>query len=169
MGDAGLQSLFDSLELGFEVGLARDEEEAASDLAVTLRQSQGLREVLARYPAIFQAPGVSPASISLLGHDCVMSEDAGLLAPIAAVHFHVGPAEGDRPRLTPETFVQVLRRWARLRSPVAIQAEAGPVTGRLMACAEDHIEIQAKSGRVLIPLRGVVAVRLCRGGSADAS
>ena len=168
MADAGLQSLFDSLEVGFGAALARDEDEAAADLAVTLRQSQSLREILVRSPARFHAPGITSASISLLGRDFVMSERRGLLARIDAVHFTIGTGTS-RPRLSPETFIQFLRCRARERAPVRVETAAGRVLGRLMATPEDHLEIVGSFGRVLVPLSGVVAVRLCRGDSTDVS
>lgn len=166
MGDAGLQPIFESLELGFEVGLARDEEEAASDLAMTLRQAQGLRELLIRRPVLLRAADTPLALVSRVGRDFVFCEREGFIAPLEAAHFVFG-AGTPRPESSPETLVQLLRRLARSGASVTVQTTAGEATGALAAAADDHVEIHAATGPVLVPLGRVSLVRLCRGGSAD--
>lgn len=168
MGDAGLQPIFESLELGFEVALARDEEEAASDLTLTLRQAQSLREILERRPVSLRLGDSSPARVTCIGRDFVLCAEEGLIAPLGAGSYVVGSV-GVRPQSSPETLLEKLRALVRSGDSATFLTPTGAVRGRVAAAGSDHVEIESGAGPVLMPLGQVVLVRLCRGGSVDAS
>jgi hypothetical protein len=164
MEDPRLQRLFTSLGATFEAEIARDEEEAAQDLAFSLRQGRSLADVLERGAWRLLTPS-GPRPISLVGVDYVAA--GGVPAVVAPLLRAVFDADGEPesfqdmvpetrpPRAVDTTFLQLLRSLARASAPVRIGCPAGPLSGRLLWAGTDHIAVEATRRRMAISLRAI--------------
>jgi hypothetical protein len=152
--DSQLERLFSSLESSFSAAISRSEEEAAEDLAVSLRQDLPLAHLLARSPVSVRAG----APVIEVGRDFVRTEDQ-VLYPLRSTVFE-SQTEGRSPEPTDRHLVDVLRAAARSKADARVEGPFETVTGTVIRCGPDHISIRQNGTEVLIPLEVVWAVRL---------
>jgi hypothetical protein len=164
MEDPRLQRLFTSLGATFEAEIARDEEEAAHDLAFSLRQGRSLTDVLERGSWRLLTPA-GPRPITLVGADYVVAGGVpAVVAPLDRAAFdaegeprsvHDKVAENAPPPAVDATFLQLLRSLARVAAPVRIGCRAGPLSGRLLCAGTDHVAVEAPHRRMAISLQAI--------------
>ncbi|MDP9068868.1 MAG: hypothetical protein M3N53_11070 [Actinomycetota bacterium] len=160
-----LQRTIRRLEDTFDASVAREEEAAANDLAVSLLQDRTVQIAVTRAgDAVVTPPGGASARLSVVGSDY-----CGSGAPLDAVwrldRVTVWlQAAGSPPDLDRRSFVEVLRIWAREVRQVEVVADACSFRGRLIRTGRDHVVVAQRNGRRVIPLRLVVGVTLVPGG-----
>lgn len=159
--DPRLEGLFSSLEAQFGAALDRAEEEAASDLAISLRQDRSIAETLTQgaWTALTE---LGPRQVREVAVDYVCVEPGDHYLPTASVTFR--KAEGEPPRRSDSTFTVLLRRLMRLRTEMTIDLGEGTLVGRVKACADDHAYIRSKKGDHVVPLTQIRSIRLSLGG-----
>lgn len=168
MADSGVDRLLASLDATFDASIAREEDEAASDLAHSLLEDLSLGDVLPRVgPLTVVLPGGVSLPVSVVGRDYVAGGSPPTLIPITGALLMVS-GESD-PAVMPEDLAAALRRLARAGSTVRATCQGVEVVGRLRRATVDHILMETAGGRpVVIAIEAVTAVALLSGGSADA-
>ncbi len=163
--DAELEKVVARLEARFEAALARDDDEAAADLAVSFAADEPLSISIRKAGGgLLQLPAGEQHEVSAVGVDYLAcGHPAWLISPIGAVSVLLG-GEGDPPSELPDTFRQVARRWARERRFVDVTATIGETRGLLMRVSPDHLELRGVAGLLLVPLQLVTSIRLVREG-----
>ena len=154
MEDPRLHRLFTSLGASFEAQIARDEEEAAHDLAFSLRQGRALGEILERGPWLLITPG-GPRRVRAVGNDFVVAGGVpALVAPLDRGVFEAGRG-GDNPATVSGTFLQLLRSQAREGATVEMGHEAGRLSGRLLWAGTDHVAVETARSHTVVALRAI--------------
>jgi hypothetical protein len=168
MADRGLERLFDTLSATFDAAIAREEEIAAADLAITLRQDGSMREELLRRAGALFVEGWGSPRISEVGLDYVgAGRPVEVLVPSAAALVRRTEAY-EMPTASERSLVEELRRWARSGRRVEIRTWHGELDGRLVAVGRDYVVVKSAAGEAAVGLNAVAAVRSVRGGSGDA-
>lgn len=165
MADRGMDRMLRHLNVGFEAAIAREEEEAARDLAYSLLQGFDIGSALRRWGAAeLRSVDGSLLPIEELGQDFVAAGGSTLLCP----HTHLvayRAAVGSAPALTDETLVVRLRLWARKGARVLVRTSEGSVfRGRLVRVGPDHFELASEVGSILVATTMVAWVKLAREG-----
>ena len=155
--EAHLKGLFASLEASFDAAVDKQEEEAATDLALSLRQGTPQREFLARQGFTVAAREGTYRAIEV-GLDHVLAEGARVF-PLAACTAHLR-ADLLAPEVTDLRLIEVLR--ARVLDPAEVEVEtaAQRLRGRLSLCGPDHLILITARGPVSVPLASVLSIRL---------
>jgi hypothetical protein len=167
-GDVGMSGrrfngLFESLEASFEAAEGRAEREAATDLAMSLRQDRSLVQVLRQGGWVLRGPDQPPEPIAAVGIDYLETEHD--VMPLGAAVIESGPSQP--PRLRRDSLIEVLRGWARRGHSVRVSAGHRTVSGRLEAVGRDHLVVASPRGRVLVPCACVERVTRRPGSSVD--
>lgn len=158
--------LVSSIEASFGAAIAREEDVAASDLALSLRQGRSLAEVLGRQGGRVVRGGGERA-ISEVGRDYVVlrgGTGAEEIIPLPRLG-SVRPGSGERPVVSDEPLVGRLRRWCRGGGAITVETSDGAFEGRLSVVGVDYLELQAAGGPMIVPVEKVRSVRLARGDS----
>jgi hypothetical protein len=179
MQDPRLQGLFTSLGATFEAEIARDEEEAAQDLAFSLRQGRSLADVLERGSWQLQTPS-GPRPISVVAVDYVVAGDVpAVIAPLDRAVFEAAadrsgsdhqakPTDPSPARDMDSTFLQLLRSVARAGARARIESASGSVSGRLLWAGTDHVAVGAGHRQFAISLQAIDSVVIEEGiGAGD--
>lgn len=162
--DGSVERLLQGLEARFEALLARDEEEAADDLATSLDRGRALHERLLSAGSALRLvlpDGVrSPVSVIGDGYlgcgsplDCLAPTEASVILLEA----------GAPPETTGLTISQALRPWAesRRRVTVSLCEATASYVGRATLVASDHLILESSGGtRLVIPLERIGSIRL---------
>jgi hypothetical protein len=152
--------LFDDLDAGLEAAIAREEEEAADDLARALRQDTNLRIAMARTGWRLDRGDGSRHLVTELGADYVVAAtpDFGLLVPLGRSVLRA--AEGAAPpRATARTLIERVREQARAGAEVEISTDIGALSGHLVGAAADHLHLRTGAGDALVAARSIQAVK----------
>jgi hypothetical protein len=161
--DSPVDRLIASLDASFDASVAREEDEAATDLAFSLRQGRSLREAARGQPLALWTGGGGRVPVTAVGRDYVRA--GSLLArPEKVVLVCEGAAP---PHLREDALLEVLRRWARRGLEVEVAGSEGVLVGRLTCAAPDHLEIAGRDVRWLVGTGGVKWVRCAREDSED--
>jgi hypothetical protein len=165
MADPHIDRLLDRLTIEFQASVAREEGEAAADLALSLAQSSPLREQIARRPCRVLLEGRPALRIAAVGDDFLMTSGPLYLIPLGAAivrrsepatsSLTLGAEELDRvPDAIEGTLVELLRARNRGANPeVTATAGGAEFCGLLRLVGPDHLVILARSGdEVLISL-----------------
>jgi len=161
----GLDNVLSTLGVAFDAAIARDEEVAASDLAISLRQDRDLRDRLLRDgPWKLVLGDARSALVEVVGADFV---GAGpMLVPLGrAVAVRAPEGVGARP--SPATLRELLRGLARAKKAVVVSDGGREWSGCAALCGRDYLALEARGGEVLVPLHVIAWLRL--GGAADAA
>lgn len=165
MAGSEFDGLFTSLDAGFDATLAREEEAAAADLAVSLAQGRSLAETVAHHgPLAVQLSDGVRLPVAEVGTDHVATEGPfRLVVPLAAALLVEG-GEGSSPAASDRDIVSILRAWARRGLEVRVTTPYGTIDGRLMRAGLDYLAIYSTRGeRLLAPLGLVRSIGLVRG------
>lgn len=154
--DTHLEGLFASLEASFGAAVERQEDEAATDLAFSLKQGLGQRDVLARRGFCVVSADASHPALEL-ARDHVLTEGDRLF-PLSACAAVLRPDLAP-PLVTDARLVEVLRARALEGHDVEIRTAEHDFAGRLALCAPDHVALTTARGEVVIPLAAVLSVR----------
>jgi hypothetical protein len=156
----GLDNVLSTLGVAFDAAIARDEEVAAADLAISLRQDRNLRDRLLREgPWRLVLGDTQSPAVDLVGADFV---GAGpFLVPLARA-VAAKAAEGVAARPSPVTLHEVLRGLARARSAVAVSDGGHEWSGFATLCGRDYLALESRGGDVLVPLTVIAWLRLSR-------
>ena len=151
MADDRVDGLLQSLGATFDAAVAREEEEAAADLAMSLRQGRSFADVLARSSWRATLDAGSSAPVEAVGPDFVVANWGGRhLIPMA--HVEVSPTTGVRPDRISMGFVELLRDVARAGKAVIALSSQGEHSGILRWVGPDHLALEGRRGLVLMPL-----------------
>ena len=159
--DPRLEGLVSSLEAQFGAALDRAEEEAASDLALSFRQDRSLRERLAQgsWSALTES---GPRRVCEVAADHVCVEPGDLYLRTASITFTKG--DGLPPRCSDSTLTNLLRRFMREGTDLAVDLGDKALAGRVKACTDDHVYLRSKNQDLLVPLAQIRSIRPFRGG-----
>jgi hypothetical protein len=155
MGEERVDGLLESLGATFDAAVAREEEAAAMDLAMSLRQDRSLIDLLQRgsWRALLE-PGLTP-HVVVVGRDVVVAEKPGRhLIPIARLQMTTAP-DLDRAELVATSLVEMVRDLARTGRPVIVPSDDGSHQGVLRWVGTDHLALEGHHGVVVIALSAV--------------
>ncbi len=172
MADNNIELFLSELDATFDAVLARDEAEAAADLAHALSQETPLaRRVQAAPRALLIRPGRLPAPITVVARDYVAIDWPELtLVPLdkAIVRLGKGHDEsGSRHRRTSALLVGTLRHLSRKGAEVRISTPDDVYEGNIGRAAPDHLSLITSRGEVLISLEQVREIQINLEGSVD--
>lgn len=160
----GFRGLLADLDALFGAEIARQEDEAADDLAISLQSDSRLVEVLAR--GSFQlVMDERTIPVESLGRDFV--ESATFIVPLGRYHFIA--CAGEQARSTDLSFVDRLRSLARSGATVEIRLEDQTLHGILSGVSPEHLLIQTRTGSAVVPLGSISWARLSPEDSTDVS
>ncbi|MQB00418.1 MAG: hypothetical protein GEU78_09030 [Actinobacteria bacterium] len=156
-----LDTLLGRLEASFDAQITRAENEAASDLAFSLRQDRTLRQRVERRPCEVWMDG-SWHRVAAIGPDVlVVGDPIRLLVKTSAACLR--QSGGDIPGSAPE-WLALLRTLARQGADIEIISFAGArATGRLAAAASDHAWMEGAHGWAAFSWTAIEGIRLVRG------
>ena len=154
------------LEIIFDAAIARDEEAAADDLAVSLDQDRTLVEVLTRTPAeVVTTQGSIHSRARMIGDDYVRipTPSKDYLVPLYQGIYRL-TAGGCAPAREDASLLETLRRMARGRASIGVDTQDASFEGTISRARRDHLELETPRGILLIPYGAVVRLSLRRGG-----
>ena len=163
--DQELERVIARLEARFEAALAREEEEAAIDLALSLRQDRSLADLVRSGVALrlLEADGGRPP-VTVLGADyCGTGTPLTCVRRLGSTPL-LSDATGAVPATRRDSLQEVARRWARCGRSVEVGLETETVKGRLAQVGPDNIVLDAAAGTVIVPLWLVDSIRLVHEG-----
>ena len=161
--DGSIERLIQGLEARFDALLARDEEEAADDLASNLDRGLALHERLfaeGRALSVVYPDGVR-SSVTEIGENYVgCGAPLDSMAPIGTSVIFL--EDGIPPEASDLTMSQALRPWAERRRRVTVTLREGTTSysGSLSLVASDHLILETSGTRSVIPLEKVGSIRL---------
>jgi hypothetical protein len=163
-----LDGLFVSLEAGYEAILSREEDAAASDLALSLLQDRDLASALANSgPIGLRRDGVAIPVIAL-GRDYVVLGDRGRsIIPLSSCGAFE-TCSGNEPAGVDGRFTQVMRTFVRDRAVVRIGTPLGMIEGVAMSAGRDHVIVRTDQKLAIVSYSKISVVTCDRGGRADA-
>lgn len=154
--DPPLDRLFSTLEAQFGASIDRAEDEAASDLAISLRQDMALRDALLRGSWV-AATARGRLPVYEVAKDHVVLGTERVLVPLNAVIFVRG---GHRTAVsTDRALAEVLRRHSRTGTHLSVETGEASAAGRVTACSATHLALQGPAGEFLIPLSQILSVK----------
>lgn len=159
----GRHHLIDSLEASFDAAIARREDEAASDLALSLLQGRALTDIAAREGAWDLRLGdgrVLP--VSLVGSDFIAAGNPPSVLVPSGRAVLIRAATGATAQRSDGTLIEELRGLAGLGAAIRVDAECGSFEGVLVRAGPDHVVLKGKVGEALVALAGVSVLELKR-------
>lgn len=160
MAEERVDGLLESLGATFEAAMAREEEAAAADLAMSLRQDRSLLDLLQRgsWRALLE-PGLTPR-IATVGPDVVVAEGPGRHL-ISTARLQITPAPDlAKAEQVATSHVEMLRDLARARHPVLVRSEGDSLEGVLRWVGTDHLALEGHHGVVVMALTTVRRVSI---------
>jgi len=165
-----LDLVISSLAASFEATVARSQDEAAADLALSLRQGRALIEVLYRAQGLeVQLSGGARHSVTLLGDDfCGIGEPVVRVLTWTTAVFQT-TASVAAPKRFAGDLIALAREWTRRGAHVDVVTAAGGLRGRLAEAGSDYLCVMAAAGPRYVPRAALTEMTLLREGSAGAS
>lgn len=148
-----------------DAAVARDEDEAATDLAFSLSQDRSLQGTVARLSEpLLQGPAGDRHEVTELGCDYVgCGRPVDLAAPLSRAVVRGRPGRSLL-EVTDRRFVELLRVWVRRGSQVHVEADLAVLRGSLRRAARDHLVVEAVDGSWdVVGLAAVSSIRCVRG------
>lgn len=149
------EGLLADLEATFSASIARNEDEAADDLAIGLRADGALEETLTSRGVDVIVDGErTPVRTVATDH---------VIAGTTLISFGAGSfvvTAGPRPRASNQSLQQTLHACARVRKVVEISLRDRRISGRLLVAGRDHVLVASEVGDQIVSLDAVVWVRL---------
>ena len=164
-----LDPVITSLAASFEASVARSEDEAAADLAFSLRQSRALIEVLRVAQGIeAHLSGGARYPVTLVGDDfCGVGEPASRVVTWETALFSPA-ASAPAPIRFAGDLIALAREWTRRAAHVEVATAAGRLRGRLAEAGSDYLCVMASTGPRYIPRAALTEMTLLRERSAGA-
>lgn len=163
MADGTTRFLTD-LEARFEGSLAREESEAADELARSLRADQKIYDAIVTWRGARLIDGPQDPVASVAPDHLVLGDPATCVVRLESAVLNRLSDEKIAPiRRSDAPLCVSLRPWARRLSRVNVTCWTGSWTGSLVAATPDHVTIEA-STEMLIPYEAIRWVRLSRTG-----
>jgi hypothetical protein len=170
VADDHIDNLLTVLEASFDAGVARGEDEAASDLALSLLQDARLPAALERDGAVaVLLLGGARAPVTEVGEDYVACHfGMEIVVPLAHATL-VADAGRERPSVSDLSFLGKLRALVRRGAIVEVHTVRGAHRGRLGAATPDHLVIvragggATRAGTFYVSLRAVIEVSVLDG------
>jgi hypothetical protein len=157
--DPRLERLFASLDASFDAALAREEDEAATDLALSLRHDLPLTEVVLRGSWSVRLAGGAQAPVTVAGRDFIGTDGSDpLIVPVGRAVLQAAPCP--RPRGSDLSLLELLRIMARRAAKLQIDHPEGRVDGRVCVVGAAYLIVETAIGRCLVGLHAVTAIRL---------
>jgi hypothetical protein len=157
--DPRLERLFASLDASFDAALAREEDEAATDLAVSLRHDLPLADVVVRGSWTMRLAEGGRAGVVIAGRDFVGGDCNGaLMVPTSRAVLQA--ASGPTPRASDFSLLELLRVMGRQAAEVQLDHPAAPLEGRLLVAGSGYLVLDTTTGRSLIGLESIAAIRV---------
>ena len=150
------------LEASFDASLAREEEEAAGDLARSFRNDEEIHSVLARSDAShLQTEDGRLLPLVEVGSDYAIAGLQGdFLVHLETAIFTTG-GRGHRPRRTDLTWLAVARSWAAEGRKVQVRTLQSLIEGFLIAAARDFVTVERARRSVFVPHAAIRYLRSC--------
>jgi hypothetical protein len=162
VADSELEKVLQALDADFDAALARQEDAAASDLALSLLQDRELSDRLTAAPHFAELSNGVRLRVMAVGPNYVtVGRDD--LVPLARAIYRRSEG-GAPPRSSSTELLAMLRSWVRTGSVVEIEAQGRALAGHLVMAGRDHLALDTAAGRVMVPLQGIDRVRRVRGG-----
>ncbi len=153
--------LIESLEASFEAAVVRREDEAASDLALSLLQGRTLTDIAGREGGWdLRCPDGRTLPITLVGRDFLgAGQPPSVLVPSGRAVL-ARAATDHRPQSSDISLVEELRGLADFGATVRVEAECGPLHGILARVGPDHLVLRTGMGEHIIGLDGISLLAL---------
>jgi len=158
--DPRLDRVLSSLEAQFGAAIDRAEEEAAADLAHSLRQGMSLPEVLAQGSWI-ALTGAGARTVCEVAKDHVRLEPGNHIVPMTAAVFQRSTEA--RALRSDRTLTQLLRYETRLGTELCVETDGNSFVGRALTCGEAHVVMASRGRELLVPLAQIRSIKLFRG------
>ncbi|MGI8774403.1 MAG: hypothetical protein ACR2KQ_05205 [Actinomycetota bacterium] len=157
-----IDQMLQGLSAAFEGSVARHEELAADDLAVSFLQGRSLHEVLGRGKALALLDReASGPPVSLLGSDYVaVGKPPRLIVPLEHAVVRVG-SDNEPPQHIEESWIQRARSWRGRR--VLVRVLGSEMSGVLSLVGADYL-VLTREQQIVIPAGAVRALTLYREG-----
>lgn len=165
MTDLSTRTLLSSLGATFDAAIARAEDRAASDLAISLQQDRSLREVAMRVAVAVVVPHGRVSPVTTVGRD-YLGTSGGELVPMGGAVLRLA-SEGPRAETRDDELASVLRGWARASVWVSLSLQDGDLCGPLLLGGRDHVVVRARRGDMAVALAAIRAIKPVHGGSED--
>jgi hypothetical protein len=162
VADPRLDRMLSALDAEFDAAVAREEEEAADDLAFSLSQGLSLGDVLPRGAWILCGDSLPAAPVAFAGRDFVAAAEPALLVPAAVACLRRDRA-GFPPAAVDAGIVEVLRVLARRAAMVRLESIGTTIEGRIRRVGPDHISIHRPTDEFVIALGAVRSLWLAEG------
>lgn len=164
-----LDPVITSLAASFEAAVARSEDEAAADLALSLRQGRALIEALSLVEGIEgHLSGGARYVVTLLGDDfCGIGEPVTRVFTWGAAVFQ-STASAAAPKRFAGDLIALAREWTRRGAYIEVVTAAGGLRGRLSEAGSDYLCVMAAAGPRYIPRAALTEMTLLRERSSDA-
>lgn len=167
MADEQVDRFLASLEATFDASVARAEEEAATDLALSLLQDATLADVVRRAGPLEAVCLHGTVTVRSVGTN-YLACDAGILLPLSRAIVR-SVRGGTPPTITDDPLLSVLRRAARRGARVEITTTGGTVVGRLVRACVDHVVVhesiagrrnRSDRGEALVGVAAIESIRI---------
>lgn len=165
MADAHIDRWLSSLNATFEAAMAREEEQAAGDLAFSFLQDLNQVETLRRgKAAVLRLAGGASLPVGRVGSDYIAAGNPpNLLVPLERAVILIA-ASGPAPETADDSLLLLLRRAARLGASVHVTTSQGQWEGRIAKAAADHTVISASGQNIVMGNRAIRSIRLLHAG-----
>lgn len=163
--DRELERVIARLEARFDAALAREDEEAAGDLEVSLRQGRPLADLLRGGSALrlLDGDGAMPL-VTVIGADyCGTGSPLSSVRRLGSTPLLVS-ADGPLPEARGDSLHEVARRWGRTSRRVELALDQETLGGRLVQVGPDCVVLEGAAGSVIVPLWLVSSIRLVHEG-----
>lgn len=159
--DQELERVIARLEARFDAALAREDEEAAGDLEVSLRQGRAFADLVRGGTSLrlLEGDGARPL-VTVVGADyCGTGTPLSSVRRLGSTPLLVDP-DGDLPEARGDSLHEVARRWGRRNRRVEVALEKEAVGGRLVQVGPDCLVLEGAAGSVIVALWLVSSIRL---------
>jgi hypothetical protein len=173
MADPHIDRLLDRLTIEFQASVAREEGEAAADLAVSLAQSVAMPDQIVRRPHEVVLPGRAPARVAVVGRDYLITTPPVYVVPLSRAIVKRLPRSGENgerhehpldvapPEQVEGSLIELLRAQGRGRGPkLMIACGIGEFSGQLTLVGPDHLVLSTLVGdELLVAVQAIHHIR----------